>query len=137
VVTCVCLDCESGVEEENPLLAPSLQVTMGRPLESGDVRQELLVHVSKRGGRGYPLLHREGEPVCLTGVVVRILPEDDDLDLVERTEPSPAVYLLLRRIEPGLLLQPCLQLQKETHISLKVWKWGNGEMGKWGGGKPW
>ncbi len=75
---------ERGVQEEDALVGPGREVAV-----PGEERRlvfvlQFLVHVEERGRDGDAGLHGEAEPVGLVGAVVGILPEDDDLDLVER-----------------------------------------------------
>jgi hypothetical protein len=59
---------------------------MGRLTEPSHVRHCLFKHVIKarRGWGGSK--DREGEPMCLVGAVIRVLPDDDDADVRPTTE---------------------------------------------------
>ncbi len=74
---------ENGVEQENPLLGPSLQKAVlrwGHP----DVGLEFPVDVAEGWGDSYPMPDRESESMGLPRAVVGVLAEDDDPHVVKR-----------------------------------------------------
>ena len=75
------LDREGGVEQEDALLRPLAEVAvLGHRELDLLVAAQVLVDVLERGRRRHWLEHAEAEPVRLAGLVVGILPDDDDLD---------------------------------------------------------
>ena len=55
--------------------------------------------LTSEGGAGDAFGHREAQPVRLAGAVVRVLPEDHDLDRVERGQLERAQALAARRVD--------------------------------------
>jgi len=75
-------DGEGGVEEEDTLFGPVGEIALfgdGHP----DVLVQFFINVDEGWGRRDALLDGEAEAVGLTGAVVGVLAEEDDLDLVE------------------------------------------------------
>ena len=76
---------ECGVEQQHALPGPALQIAR---LGYGgtEVLLYLLEDVLQGWREGYAVLDGEGESVSLARLMVRVLPYDDDLDLLERTQ---------------------------------------------------
>jgi len=69
-------DGEHIVQQQHPLVRPHRQVTRCRRGPS-DVLRKLLVQVAQRRRQWMSLGHGEGQPLRLTGTVVRVLAEND------------------------------------------------------------
>ena len=93
-------DGERGIQEEDALLCPVLQVARGRDAEA-EVVADFFVDVLERGWGVDPFGDGERESVCLPGAVIRVLPEDDDAHPVERTEREGIEDELRRRVDGG------------------------------------
>jgi uracil-DNA glycosylase len=106
------LDGQRIVEQQHALPRPVLEVAVHAPRHP-EVALELLVDVDQRRRHLHPVGHREAQPVRLPRPVVRVLPEDDDLDLIERGQLERAQPLAARRVDRPpvglLLLQPAAE----------------------------
>ena len=83
----VLTDGETGVEEEDALACPACEVAGGRDGGSG-LGVYFLEDVLERGRKGYSVSYAETESVCLSGSVIGVLAEDDDLDLIYGSLPE-------------------------------------------------
>uniref|UniRef100_A0A7S1YV63 Uncharacterized protein n=1 Tax=Trieres chinensis TaxID=1514140 RepID=A0A7S1YV63_TRICV len=75
-------DGQDGVQKQHSPFRPGIQAPVGGGVDP-DVVDRLSEHVPQRGGEGDAPSDREGEAVTLTGTVVRVLTDYDDLDAVE------------------------------------------------------
>ncbi len=89
---------QHGVEQQHPLFSPALQVAVIRAFEAGNVGRQLFIHVHQRRRRRHAGAHREREAVRLIGPVIRILAEDDDLDVRQLGIAESVEHVLLRWI---------------------------------------
>ena len=60
---------------------------------------EFLENVDERGGRLNSHWYRKTETVCLAGIVIGVLPDDDRLDLVDGAKVKCRKNLRSRRID--------------------------------------
>lgn len=90
-------DRQACVQQQNALLGPGLQIPVVRALVPRDIRLQLGVHVLEARGDGHPGVDGEAESVGLAVVVVRILPDDDDLQVVPLGVVERREDLVLRR----------------------------------------
>ena len=75
---------KGGVEQQDTLFRPTGEVARcGYRL--AEVAVEFLVDIIQRRRYRYPLADRETEPLRLPEFMVRVLPDDDHADTVERT----------------------------------------------------
>lgn len=81
----VCTHGERGVEQQNPLVCPACEVALCGRYGSAKVAIDLFDDIHQRWGHFYALWHRETQSVGLSGFMVRVLPQDDHLHLVERS----------------------------------------------------
>ena len=92
---------ECGIEQKHTLLCPSAQTS-----QAGDgapcIVVDLLEDVDKRGRHAYTIFHRETKSLGLSWTMIRILSDDDHLDVVERTEVEGIKYLAPRRVASAL-----------------------------------
>ncbi len=71
---------EDRIQHQYALLSPFHQIAVvGDP--TAQVIVEFLINIHQRGGRLYLWLYRKAEAMRLPGIVVRILPQDQHLDL--------------------------------------------------------
>ena len=90
-------DGERGVEQQHALLGPTTEGAC-RGKGTTQVILDFLEDVDQRRGHLDAVLHREAEAFCLSGFMIGILANDDDLYLVERAEVESIEYLLTGRI---------------------------------------
>ena len=76
---------QRGIEQQHTLARPPLQVAALRH-RGAQVLLYLLEDILQRGRKGHTVLYREAQPVGLARLVVRVLPENDHLHLLKRTE---------------------------------------------------
>ena len=94
---------EGGIEQQHALLGPPRQVAVGGHRRS-DIRGYLLEDIDERGGHHDTAGHGETESHGLPLLVIRVLPDDDHLDLVEGTQVEGIEDELSRRITACLLI---------------------------------
>ena len=92
-----------GVGKNPTLLCPAHQVAMPGVLKPFNVCFQLLEHVDKTRRGRHSLLHAETQTVGLLRAVVRVLTQDNDLDLPNVTHLGPAEHLMRRRVHCSLL----------------------------------
>jgi len=135
---------ETRVEQEHPLLRPSSQVAA---LWNGCSRLSLylLEYILERWRERYAVVHAEAKSVCLSWAVIRVLPEDDHTNFIERCriesvedEPSRRIasarsiflsHELRQRLEVRLvklLLQLCLPRRFYLYIHVFLICWNKG-----------
>lgn len=97
---------QHGVQQQDPLLGPAVEVPAGG-YRSVQVAGDLLEDVLQRGRERDAVRHREAEAVGLALPVVGVLTDDDDLQLVERTlVESPEDVARARKDPSGGVLLP-------------------------------
>ena len=94
---------EGGVEQQDALPGPSGQVAARRH-GLAQVVMYFLENVDQRRGEGDAVVDGEAEPVSLSGAMVGVLPDDDDLHAVERAEVEGIEDEPPRRIDCTLLI---------------------------------
>lgn len=103
------LDGERGVEQEDSLLRPLAEVAvLGHSELDLLVAAQVLVDVLQRGRRGHGFEHAEAESMGLSGLVVRVLADNDHLDAVDGRH--------LKRVEDVLLDRIDLHTPKRTFL---------------------
>ena len=90
----VCTDAEAGVEQEHSLPCPTGEVAT-LWYGSARLRLYLLKDIPERRRKGNAVLNGEAKSVCLPVAMVRVLPQDDHLNVVER------------RLVEGIEDEPC------------------------------
>ena len=88
---------QGGVQEQDPLLGPAFQVPVGRG-RNAQVVVEFLEDVDEGRRRVDSVGHREAEPVGLSRIVIRVLPDDDRLYLAHRAKVQGRKDFRSRRI---------------------------------------
>ncbi len=111
---------EGRVEEEHPLRRPGVEAPMGRRLDA-EVGLQLLEDVPQRWRLRHARTDGEAEAVGLAGAVVRVLTEDDHLDLLERGEVQCGEHLVVGGVDG--VLRPLV-----SHESLKLGPVGLGQL---------
>ena len=91
-------DGERGIEQEHPLVGPTGEVSARRDVDA-QVALDFLEDVLKGRREGHAVVHGETESVCLSGTVVRVLPNNHHLSLMERTEVEGIENEFPRRID--------------------------------------
>ena len=94
---------ERRVEQQHPLVGPRLQIPASRRHKS-HIRDQLLEDVLQRLRNRHPVLHRETQAVRLPFPMVRVLPDDHHLHLVERRRVERVENLRSRREHHIMLL---------------------------------
>ena len=116
-------DGEGGVEQQHPLVGPSGEVARSEGDGGAEVAVDLLDDVDQRRRHGDAVGDGEAEAHGLPGFVVGVLPEDDDLHLVERRVVEGVEYLAARRIA-GVLLpfgdEELLELGEVGRLKLRL-----------------
>ena len=92
----MCPDGERGVEEQHTLTCPTGEIAICRH-RLAEVGLYLLEDVDKRRRHDNALRHREAQPHGLSLLVIRILPDDHHLHLVEGTEVESVEDQMARR----------------------------------------
>ena len=91
---------ERGVEQQHALFSPACEVAaFGHGC--AEVLLYLLEDVLQRRRERHTVVHGEAESLCLSLLMVRILPNDDHLHLVEGTEVEGVEDEVARRIACG------------------------------------
>lgn len=93
----VSLNRESGIQKQNSLLRPSSQISTSRNRDS-QIALDLLENILKRRGKRNLIINRETKPMRLTRLVIGILPQNNDLYLVERASIESRKNLATGRI---------------------------------------
>ena len=88
---------QGGVQEQDALVGPAFQVPMLR-WSNAKVVVEFLEDVDEGGRRVDSVGHREAEPVGLSRIVIRVLPDDDRLYLFYRAKVQGGKDFRSRRI---------------------------------------
>ena len=91
---------ERGVQHQHALFGPSGEVSARRNLKS-EVALDFLEDILKGGWKGHAVVHREAKPVCLSGAMIGVLPDDDYLCLMKRAEVEGIKDEFARRIDGG------------------------------------
>ena len=91
-------DSQRRVEQQYALVCPAQQVA-ARGHRLAEVALDFLEDIQKRRRVRHTVLHREAESMRLPRFVIRVLPEDDDLHLVERTVGKGVEDIRSRRID--------------------------------------
>lgn len=88
---------QSGIQQKHTLLSPFSEISVGGRLEADFlVGKQVLIDVfQRRRGRDW-LENAEAKSMCLVGLMIGILSDDDDLDVVDGGD--------LERVENVLLL---------------------------------
>ena len=103
---------ERGVEQQHALLRPAAQAAGGGH-GAAQVVGYFLKNVLQRRGKSHAVGHREAQAFCLPLLVVRVLPEDYHLDLVEGAKVEGVENLPSRRIAHAL---PVLRVHKVDEL---------------------
>ena len=91
-VCCVCLYGEHRVEQKHTLLCPRAQIAVWRN-RNAEVGLQLLIDILQRRRQFYPRLYRKSKPVCLSRLMIGILPENHHTDcLRDALEPLRDQY---------------------------------------------
>lgn len=80
----VCFNGQCGIEEQDTLIRPTLEIPR-RGYRLAQIAVNLLVDIHQRWWNRHTVIDRETESVRLTDIVVRVLPDDDNAHVVERT----------------------------------------------------
>lgn len=70
--------CECGIEEQDTLRCPAVQIATHRWLAT-DVGGYFAIDIHKRGRWLHTLGNGKTQPMCLTGFVIRVLTQNDNL----------------------------------------------------------
>ena len=107
-----------GVEQQHALPGPVGQVAMGRWLDT-QIPVDFLVNIDQRRRRFHAALHGKAQAMGLIGAVVRVLPEDHHLHLVEGRQVEGVEDIRAGR-EHGFSrpLLPCQKGTQPGHIVL-------------------
>ena len=92
---------EGGVEQQHALLSPAAQTACGGHGTAG-VGLNLLEYVDQRRGHAHTVFDRETQTFSLSGTMVGVLANDDDLYLREGAEIEGVEYLVAGRIARAL-----------------------------------
>ena len=91
---------ECGVQHQHALFSPSGEVSARRNLNA-EVALDFLEDILKGGWKGHAVVHREAKPVCLSGAMIGVLPDDDYLCLMKRAEVEGIKDEFARRVDGG------------------------------------
>ena len=96
-------DGESGIEEENALVCPALEIAcLGRSFSQ--VRSDFFVDIDKRRGNSDVIGDRKAETIGLTRAVIGVLTNDDDFNIVKGAVIKGIENKLWRGIDRGGLI---------------------------------
>ena len=110
------VDGERRVEQQDALTGPTLEIAVGRH-RFAEVALDLFENIYQRRRHGHTRRHRETQAVGLTGAVVGILTEDDDLDFVKGAGVEGGKYPGSRRIDGRRLIA----LTHEVGQRFEIW----------------
>ena len=105
-------DGECGVEQQHALFRPAAQAAGGGH-GAAQVVGYFLKDVLQRRGKSHTVGHREAQAFRLPLLVIRVLPEDYHLDLVERAKVEGIENLPPRRVAHAL---PVLRVHKVDEL---------------------
>lgn len=111
-------DGERSIEEEDSLPSPVCEVARSGAVRHTHVVRQLLVDVAKGGGDRHTVLHGEAKTVRLSRAVIRVLTEDDDLDLVEWAEIKGRKDVFPLRIDTSCGISLSYTLDEDAEVLL-------------------
>ena len=97
------------VEQQNSLFRPFGQTAVSR-IDKTDILRHFLINILQRRRNRYPHLHRKRQPVRLSRTMIRVLAENDDLDVFIRSQPQSIVNVHHRWINGVLGILHCQKL---------------------------
>lgn len=110
-------NCECGIEQKHSLVGPSCEVAR-EGYVSADVVLDFLVDIHERRGDAHTVGHRECQSLCLSRLMVRVLPQYHHLHAIERTAVESIENQLSRRIDPELLILAPHEVSEMAEIRL-------------------
>ena len=110
-------DGKGGVKQQHALLGPSGQVTRHRDVGS-HVVFDFLIYIDQRRRNLHAVRHRERQSLRLPRLMIRVLPENDHFELVERAEVESPEDVAPLWIDGGLCIFRSHEIRQLAEIVL-------------------